>query len=71
MPFFADANIKTLTIPFCVLFLVIMSALPVSAELEVYFGEVGTLEDGYIVSLMVENVEHLVVSTCYWASTLT
>ncbi len=37
-----------------------MSALPVSAEPEVYFGEVETLEDGTkIVSLMVKDVSNL------------
>ena len=37
-----------------------MSALPVSAEPEVYFGEVGTLEDGTkIVPLMVKDVSNL------------
>jgi len=61
MPFFfADANMKTLTISFCVLFLLIMSALPVSAEPELYFGEVTTLDDGSkIVSLIVKNVDNL------------
>ena len=54
---------KTLTISFCVLFLVIMSALPVSAEPELYFGDVKTLEDGSkIVSLMVKDVNNL--GTC-------
>ena len=51
---------KTLTISFCVLFLVMMSALPVSAEPELYFGDVKTLEDGSkIVSLMVRDVNDL------------
>jgi hypothetical protein len=61
MPFFfADANMKKLTISFCVIFLVIMSALPVSATPELYFGEVETLEDGSkIVSLMVKDVNNL------------
>lgn len=60
MPFFfADANMKTLTISICVLFLLIMSALPVSAESEVYFGEVETLEDGYKIVLMVKDVSNL------------
>ena len=36
--------------------------LPVSAKSEVYFEEVKTLGDGYIVSLMVKNVENL--GTC-------
>jgi len=36
-----------------------MLALPVSAEPELYFGEVETLEDGYIVSLIVKDVENL------------
>jgi len=51
---------KTLTISICVLFLVIMSALPVSAEPELYFEDVKTLEDGSkIVSLMVKDVDNL------------
>jgi hypothetical protein len=51
---------KTLTIIFCVIFLVIMSALPVSAEPELYFGKVETLEDGSrVVSLMVRDVTNL------------
>ncbi|MBE0524421.1 MAG: hypothetical protein IBX40_08855 [Methanosarcinales archaeon] len=51
---------KTLTISFCVLFLVMMSALPVSAEPELYFGDVKTLEDrSKIVSLMVRDVNDL------------
>ncbi len=51
---------KKLTISFCVLFLVIMSALPVSATPELYFGEVKTLEDGSkIVSLIVKDVDNL------------
>jgi hypothetical protein len=60
MPFFADANMKTLTISCCVLFLVIMSALPVSAAPELYFGKVETLDDGFrVVSLMVKDVTNL------------
>jgi hypothetical protein len=60
MPFFADANMKTLTISIFVLFLLMMSALPVSATPELYFGEVETLEDGSkIVSLIVKNVDNL------------
>jgi hypothetical protein len=51
---------KTLTISFCVLFLVMMSALPVSATPELYFGDVKTLEDGSkIVSLIVKDVDNL------------
>ncbi len=51
---------KTITISFCVLFLVMMSALPVSAEPELYFGEVKTLDDGSkVVSLMVKDVKNL------------
>lgn len=51
---------KTLTISICVLFLVMMSALPVSATPELYFGDVKTLEDGSkIVSLMVGDVNNL------------
>ena len=50
---------KTLTISICVLFLLIMSALPVSAGSEVYFGEVETLEDGYKIVLMVKDVSNL------------
>ncbi len=60
MPFFfADANMKTLTISICVLFLLIMSALPVSAESKVYFEEVETLGDGYKIVLMVKDVSNL------------
>ena len=60
MPFFADANMKTLTISLCVLFLVMTLALPVSATPELYFGEVETLEDGSkIVSLIVKDVNNL------------
>jgi len=36
-----------------------MSAMPVSATSELNFGEVKSLEDGYIVSLIVKNVENL------------
>ena len=51
---------KTLTISFCVLFLLMTLALPVSAEPELYFGEVETLEDGSkVVSLMVKDVDNL------------
>jgi len=51
---------KTLKISFCVLFLVITLALPVSATPELYFGEVETLEDGSkIVSLIVKDVNNL------------
>jgi len=60
MPFFADANMKKLTISIYVLFFVMMSALPVSAEPELYFGDVETLEDGSkIISLMVKDVNNL------------
>ena len=60
MTFFADANMKTLIISFCVLFLLMMSALPVSATPAAYFGEVGTLEDGSkMISLMVRDVNNL------------
>ncbi|MBC2701836.1 MAG: hypothetical protein HF976_10585 [ANME-2 cluster archaeon] len=51
---------KILTIAFCVLLLLMTLALPVSAEPELYFGEVKTLEDGSkIVSLMVKDVDNL------------
>ncbi|MGP8328842.1 MAG: hypothetical protein ACT6FF_00785 [Methanosarcinaceae archaeon] len=51
---------KKLTISFCVLFLLMMSALPVSATPELYFGEVTTLEDGSkMVSLIVKDVKNL------------
>ncbi|MBC2700728.1 MAG: hypothetical protein HF976_04820 [ANME-2 cluster archaeon] len=49
---------KILTIAFCVLFLVIMSALPVSATAELYFGDVETLEDGSK-TLIVRDVKNL------------
>ena len=52
--------ISKLTISFCVLFLVMTLALPVSAKPEVYFGDVETLEDeSKIVPLMVNNVKNL------------
>jgi len=51
---------KTLTISFCVLFLLITLVLPVSAEPELYFGEVETLDDeSKMVSLMVRDVNNL------------
>ncbi|MBC2697700.1 MAG: hypothetical protein HF974_05005 [ANME-2 cluster archaeon] len=51
---------KTLTISICALLLLMTLALPVSAEPELYFGEVKTLEDGSkIVSLMVKDVDNL------------
>ena len=51
---------KTLTISICALLLLMMIALPVSAEPELYFGEVETLEDGSkVVSLMVKDVYNL------------
>lgn len=54
---------KSLRISICVLFLLMTLALPVSAETEVYFGDVTTLYDGSkIVSLMVKDVDNL--GTC-------
>jgi len=51
---------KLLTISFCVLFLLMMSVLPVSATPELYLGDVKTLEDGSkIVSLIVKDVNNL------------
>ena len=51
---------KKLTISFCVLFLVMTLALPVSAEPELYFGEVKTLEgESKIVPLIVKDVKDL------------
>ena len=51
---------KKLTIPIYVLFLLMMLALPVSAEPGLYFGDVETLEDGSkIISLMVKDVNNL------------
>ena len=51
---------KTLTISICVLFILMTLALPVSAEPELYFEDVKTLEDGSkIASLMVKDVDNL------------
>jgi hypothetical protein len=51
---------KTLTISFCVLFLVMTLTPPVSATPELYFGEVETLEDGSkMVSLIAKDVDNL------------
>ena len=58
--FFADVNMKKITISICVLFILMMSALPVSAEPEFYFGEVETLEDGSkIVSVIVKDGDNI------------
>jgi len=51
---------KKITISICVLFILMMSALPVSAATEFYFGEVETLEDGSkIVSVIVKDVDNV------------